>query len=220
MNTKYILFFFILFSLNLVIAGECYVGIEYCNPNIPFQNTPFINHNFPGNVHIGGNLHIEGNLSVKRPYGMFSSTQTQTIAVANTAYPITFNYTDDDWQMIKQNNENFTVMQSGDYLIELSAIVVTDTNNKHIEIWLQKTNSSGNMVNIPRSNTRVEIENAGTEQIIAVPFIIDLLPTEKFRVMYASDDAGTQLIYTTNTSYSPETPSIIMTFSKISEITP
>lgn len=36
---KYILFFFILFSLNLVMAGECYTGIEYCNPNIPFQNS-------------------------------------------------------------------------------------------------------------------------------------------------------------------------------------
>jgi len=43
--------------------------------------------------------------------------------------------------------------------------------------------------------------------------------TDSFRVMWASDDAGTQMVYSTNTSYSPMSPSIIMTISKISEIT-
>jgi hypothetical protein len=172
-----------------------------------------------GDTNINGNLKIDGNFSAKRPYGMFSSTENQTIAAADTAYPVTFNWTEDTWQIALEGMSNITFQDSGDYLVELSAIVVTDTNNKHIEIWVQITNSTGAFVNVPRSNTKVEIENAGTETIIAVPFILDIDAGNKFRLMWASDDVGTQLAYTTNTSYSPETPSIIMTLSKISEIT-
>ena len=185
---------------NLTVSGNLFAGSS----------------KITGNANITQNLVVLGNVSIKKPYGMYSSTQTQTIAVANTAYPVTFNWTEDDYQMRKSNdNANFTAGQTGDYLIELSAIAVTDLPNKHIEIWVQK-----NGINVPRSNTHVEITNAGTEQVIAVPFIIDLNTTDKFRIMYASDDAGTQLLYTPATSYSPETPSIIMTFSKISEVTP
>lgn len=167
------------------------------------------------NLNVEGNVHIDGNVSFKRPYGMFSDTSTQTIASPNVAYGVTFNTTEDIWEVYKTaDNMNFSFGQTGDYLIELSAVVVTDTNNKHVEIWVQK-----NGINVPRSNTKVEIPNAGTEQVIAVPFIIDMNMTDVFRVMYASDDAGTQLVYTPETSYSPSTPSIIMTISKISEMT-
>jgi hypothetical protein len=168
------------------------------------------------NLKVDGNVNITGNISVKRPYGMFSSTQDQNITLANTPFPITFNWTEDAYQMgITDSNTNFTFQDSGDYLIELSAIIMTDTNNKHIQIWVQK-----NGINVPRSNTKLEIENAGTEQIISVPFILDVdATTDKFRFMMASDDIGTQLVYTTNTSYSPESPSIIAVMSKISEVT-
>jgi hypothetical protein len=66
----------------------------------------------------------------------------------------------------------------------------------------------------------MQFPNANTEIPLAVPFIIDLLPTDKLRFMTATSNAGSSIVYTTNTSYSPATPSIIVTFSKISEITP
>ncbi|VVB79800.1 Uncharacterised protein [uncultured archaeon] len=169
-----------------------------------------------GNIDITGNVHINGNVSFKRPYGMFSSTQTQTIAVANTAYPVTFNWTEDSYELTKSSdNANFSFGQTGDYLIELSAIVDTSSPNKHVEMWVQK-----NGVNVPRSNTHVEITSSTTESLIVVPFILDMNLTDQFRVMWASDDTGTRLLNTANTSYSPGSPSIIMTVSKISEITP
>lgn len=172
-----------------------------------------------GNLNVTGNVHIDGNVSFKRPYMMVSSIEHQTILVANTPQVINFTNIEDDHQVYLQNAQNFSFGQSGDYLIEISAIASTDLPNKHIEIWVQKTNSSGAMVNIPRSNTKLEIPTSSIETVISVPFIIDMNMTDKFRLMWASDDAGTQLVYTTNTSYSPETPSIIMTISKVSEIT-
>jgi hypothetical protein len=166
-----------------------------------------------------GNIVVQGNVSIKRPYGMFSSTETQTMGSANTAYPITFNWTENAYEVIKaSDNSNFSVQQTGEYLIELSAIVDTDTVNKHIDLWVQK-----NGVNLPRSNTKVQLPTANTEVLIVVPFIIDLNITDSFRLMMNSDDAGSRLLYTAESGLGantvPETPSIILTITKLSELT-
>jgi hypothetical protein len=163
------------------------------------------------------NLIIGGNLSVKIPYGMFSSTQTQTLAVTNTAYPVTFNWTEDSYLITKSSdNANFSFGVEGDYSIILSAIASSSSpTTKRVEIWVQK-----NGVNVPRSNTIYDFKSVSSNTIIAVPFIIDMNTTDKFRVMWAGSDTGITLNYITNTSYSPETPSIIMTISRNSDVTP
>lgn len=166
-----------------------------------------------------GNIVVNGNVSIKRPYGMFSSTETQVMTAANTAYPITFNWTENAYEIIKaSDNSNFSVQQTGNYLIELSAITDTDTVNKHIDIWAQK-----NGANIPRSNTKVQLPSANTKTLIVVPFIIDLNTSDSFRLMMNSDDAGSQLLYVAGSGSGanavPETPSIIMTITKLSELT-
>lgn len=163
-----------------------------------------------------GNVVVNGNFSAKRPYAMFSDNHTQSVASANTAYPINFSSTEDAYQItIASDRRNITVAQKGDYLIELSAIVTSNLPNKHVQIWIQK-----NAININRSNTKLELASSGVEQTLAVPFIIDLNTTDIFRVMWAVDDTGITMPYTTNTSYSPDTPSIIMTMTKISDETP
>lgn len=168
-----------------------------------------------GNMNITGNTHIEGNVSFMRPHGTFSSTETQVMAAASTAYPVTFNWTENSYEITKSSdNANFSFGQTGEYLIELSAIVDTDLNNKIIEIWVQK-----NGVDVPRSNTRVKIPSAATETLIVVPYIIEMNLTDEFRVMMGTDDAGSMLLAIAATAYSPASPSIIMVISKISEIT-
>lgn len=173
-----------------------------------------------GKVYLEDNVVITGNLSVKRPYGMFSDNTTQVIGVADTAQIINFSTIEDNYLINLEGKQNISVLQSGDYYIDVSAIFNVDLPNKHIELWLQKTNSSGQFVNVPRSNTKMELPSATVEIPLAVSFIVDLLPTEKIRFMTASDDAGSSIVYTTNTSYSPETPSIKINMHKISEITP
>lgn len=165
------------------------------------------------NFNVTSNVHIDGNLSVKRPYGMFSDNTTQVIGAVSTAQVVNFSITEDSYLIYLTDKQNFTVAQSGDYLIEVSAIYTVDTPSQYVEFWVEK-----NGRNVPRSNTRMQIPNANTEIALAVPFILDLYPTDQVRFMTATSNAGSSLVYTTNTSYSPETPSIIVTFSKISEI--
>lgn len=174
--------------------------------------------NVSNNLDVGGNLVLTGNFSAKRPYGMFSSTEDQTLVSANTAYPVTFNWTEDNYLITKEGNSNFTVSQNGDYLVEISVIVQSALANKNVHIFPQ-IYSSGVWTNVPRSNTETAIRTASSDYVIAVPFILDIHTNEKFRLMWGADHNGVFLNYKTNTSWSPETPSIIMTVSKISETT-
>jgi hypothetical protein len=198
---------------NLFMSGGTIRNVTSINPLGSYLN-------LGGTINITGDLIVEGNMSIKRPYGMFSDNTTQIINLVNTPQVVNFSTVEDSYLMNLVNKQNFSFQLSGDYLIEVSAIYTVDTNGEYIQFWVQKTNSSGQFVNIPRSNTRMQFPNAYTEIPLAVPFIIDLLPTDKLRFMTATSNAGSSIVYTTNTSYSPATPSIIVTFSKISEITP
>jgi len=153
---------------------------------------------------------------------MVSSNISEVVTVANTVYIMNFTHLEDEHLMGLEGMQNITFQDSGDYLISISTIIVTDSNNKHFNVFPQIYNGT-NWNNVVRSNTKLEIENAGTESIVAVTFMLDIKNEEKFRLMYASDDAGSMTVWTagsgTGANEIPETPSTIMTISKHSEIT-
>lgn len=165
------------------------------------------------NLFVIGNVHVDGNISMKRPYAMISDNTTQTMNLASTAYTVNFSTIEDNYLIEVQGKQNISVKQRGDYKIDISAIFQTTTPNKKIELWLQK-----NGVDIPRSNTIMTLPSASTEIPLAVPFIIDLEPTDKIRFKIATNDAGAKMVYVSKTVYSPATPSIIITIFKVSEI--
>lgn len=170
-----------------------------------------IQNNTPANL---TNVVITGNLSVKRPYAMFSNNYTQTVPIIATPYFINFSTVEDNYLINIVNQQNITVTQTGDYLFILSAEVISSSPNSHIEIWARK-----NGVNIPRSNSKYEFKSSNAETVLTIPFIIDVTPNDNIQFMYAGDNTGIQMLYVTNTSYSPEVPSIILTVTKLSEVT-
>jgi hypothetical protein len=182
--------------------------------NISAENIDAYNLYLTDNLNVTKNVFIGGNVTFKRPSATYTSTETQTIPIINTAYPVTFNWTEDSYLINKINNTNFSVSQEGKYQMIFSAICQSAVAGKHVEIWIQK-----NGVNIPRTDTLYEFKGANAETVIVVPFEVPLNLTDSFRIMWASDDTGTTMVYKTNTSYSPETPSIIMEVNKISALT-
>lgn len=206
-------------------------GLKFVNQNgnISFSagtwgTPPQIEINNNGNAYlrttiVGGNLNITGNLSVKRPYAVFTDNTTQTMLSISAGQPINFSTIEDNYYINMEAKQNISVLQTGDYLFEISALGQCANNNKHINIWWQKSTNGGTFVNVARSNTLVELPTANVEVDIVVPFIIDLLTADKLRIMWNSDSTGCQLIYYTNTSFIPETPSVILTITKISEVT-
>jgi hypothetical protein len=165
---------------------------------------------------------VDGNFSAKRPYIMVSSNESQIVGVANTVYVMNYSHLEDEYLMGLEGNKNITFQDSGDYVISISTIIVTDSNNKHFSVFPQIWNGT-NWNNIIRGNTRLNIENAGIEEIIAVVFMVDIESGEKLRLMYSSDDAGSMTVWTAGSGSGanaiPETPSTILTVFKHSEIT-
>jgi hypothetical protein len=168
------------------------------------------------NAQVNNNLVVLGNVSFKRPYAQFSSNTTQQVASTSTPFATLFEVNEGSYLITKTSNTNFTFQQQGEYLIELSAVVTSSVNARHFELWLRKDGTD-----IPRSNTLVYIPNTNTQLVLSVMFIIPLNTTNTLQVMYASSDGTTvSMPFTSNTSYSPAVPSIIMTVSKVSELTP
>jgi len=168
-----------------------------------------------GRINLTGDLHVDGNVSMKRPYGTFTDMNIQTIPVINTAYNMTFNFTEDTYLVRKYpDNYTFTTPISGDYLLEISIIAQTVTPGDRIYIWVRHNN-----IDIPRSTTLYDFKSANANTVIAVPFIIDLEANDNFSIQYAGTATDIKIMSYNKTAFAPETPGAIMTVSKISEIT-
>jgi hypothetical protein len=159
------------------------------------------------------NLNVTGNFYAFMPYGMFSDDTTQSATVINTPYPMNFSQIDDNYLVNRNaNKQNFTVNISGDYYIEVNVMGISSAVSRHLHIWLQK-----NGVDVARSNSIYEFKNIGAETLITQSYIIDLTPSDTFRIMFGGAETGITLPYSTNTAWNPSTPSARLIVHKIGE---
>lgn len=85
------------------------------------------------------------------PNGAFSSTVSQTAAVANTAYNITFDTTEVSQDVSLVGGYQIVTAKAGRYNFQFSAQVANaDNATQTIDIWFHK-----NGIDVPRSNTRL-----------------------------------------------------------------
>jgi hypothetical protein len=179
------------------------------------NSTFYENINMTKSLNITENLHVDGNVSMKRPYGTFTDMNIQTVPVINTAYNMSFNFTEDTYLVRKYpDNYTFTTPISGDYLITISILAQTSTPGDRIYIWIRHNN-----IDIPRSTTLYDFKSSNANTVIAVPFIIDLEANDNFSIQYAGTATDIKIMSYNKTAFAPETPGAIMTVSKISEIT-
>lgn len=162
------------------------------------------------------NLNVTGQLNMKMPYGMFSDDTQQPATLSNRAYIMNFSQTDDNYLVnINANKQNFTVNVSGDYKITIDTMGISSSTSRHLYIWIQK-----NGVDVPRTTSVYEFKNINAETLISQSYIIDLKPTDTFRVMYGSDSTGVSLLYTINSAWYPSSPSARITIHKIGDDNP
>jgi hypothetical protein len=152
------------------------------------------------------------------PYGSFSSTNTQTIAATNIAYPIYFDIVESTgagiyW--INTKKSTVTVQLAGAYLITFSAIEdITGGANVDYEIWLRV-----NGIDKARTNTITHIVNPSAEQVVTVSYLQRFNAGDNVQLMMRAASTSAQLLYTAagTSPTRPESPSIIMTINKISK---
>lgn len=159
------------------------------------------------------NFRITDVLGLSRK-GSFLSTQTQTAAATNTAYPITLNNTDttitSGFSIVSASR--ITAAEDGVYNLAFSAQISKTTGGEaSIDIWIRK-----NGTNVPNSNTRVTIKANANYMVAAWNFFVGLNAGQYVELMWSTTDTGARLLYESSESAPhPATPSVIATINQV-----
>jgi len=146
---------------------------------------------------------------IRHRYGSFYDTTTQTAAVINTPYAMTFNNTQFS-QGITRGTPTSRIFADtlNIYNIQFSAqIVNTSGGGAHRAwIWLRK-----NGVDVPDSATVIRIQGNNTEAVAAWNFLLEMNQGDYFELMWAADNTGVQLQTFAASGFYPAVPSVILT---------
>lgn len=141
-------------------------------------------------------------------YGSFYDTTTQTAAVINTAYAITFNTTDLSYGVTRGSpTSRIYVDRPNVYNVQFSAqLDKTAGGVGLVWIWLRK-----NGVDVPDSAGQIRIQGNNAELVTAWNYLIQLNAGDYIEIMWEVDDTSVQILYDPATAVHPAIPSVILT---------
>jgi hypothetical protein len=141
-------------------------------------------------------------------YGSFYDTTTQTAAVINTAYGITFNTTDLSFGVtVGSPTSRIYIDRPNVYNVQFSAQVDKTTGGVGLVwIWLRK-----NGVNVPDSSGQIRIQGNNAELVVGWNYIIELNSGDYIELMWEVDDTSVILLADPASAVHPSVPSIILT---------
>lgn len=176
---------------------------------IPAQRVPFIEEGTDNLV----SREWYRYLNRKPRHGSFYDTTTQTAAVINTAYAVTFDTTITAFAINRGTPP--------------SRIYVPDTSVYNFEFSLQVDKTSGgsgiiyiwprvNGIDVPSSASRVRIKDNNDEKVPSWNFMLNMQGGSYFELMWAVDTTTIQLLAEPATAFCPAVPSAILTVFEVS----
>ena len=154
-----------------------------------------------------------------RRYGSYYDTTTQTAALANTPYAMTFNnvaskLNDGPLQYgvyIGSPNSRVYVDNTGTYNIQFSAqFISTNSNSKDVHIWL-----SVNGTSVPDSATKITLSGSSNAYVAAWNFVISLTAGDYFELYWETTNTNVSILASTASGNIPAIPSVILTVTSI-----
>ncbi len=141
-------------------------------------------------------------------YGTFHDTTTQTAAVINTAYPITFNSTNlTHGVTIGTPTSRVICSAAGVYDFQFSVqLNKVSAAAKKVWIWARI-----NGTNVPNSGSEVTLAGSSAALVASWNFILSLNANDYFELVWSTDDTACQITALTASAPVPATPSIILT---------
>jgi hypothetical protein len=141
-------------------------------------------------------------------YGAFFDTTTQTAAVINTAYPITFNSTDiTDGVYIGTPTSRIYVDRINTYNFQFSAqLNKSSASSKHVYIWYRV-----NGVNAANSAGKVNLSGNDAAVIAAWNYVLKLNAGDYFELVWSTDDINCKIEAFGASAPVPAIPSVILT---------
>ena len=145
---------------------------------------------------------------IRHAYGSFYDTTTQTAAVINTAYAMTFNTTDLSYGVyVGSPTSRIYVVGDGVYNFQFSAqLDKTSGGAGLVYIWFRV-----NGVDVPNSASQVRLQNNNSELLAAWNIILNLKSGDYFEIMWSVDDTGIILLAQAAAAPVPAIPSVILT---------
>ena len=144
----------------------------------------------------------------QRRYGSFYDTTTQTAALANTAYAMTFNTTDlSAGVYIGSPTSRVYVDRAGVYNIQFSAQLDNTSGGDHLAwIWLRV-----NGTDVANTASEVRLKGNDAELVAAWNFLYNFKADDYFQLMWAVGNTGVQIKAAAAAAPVPAIPSVILT---------
>ena len=155
----------------------------------------------------------EGGQYLSFPYGAFYDTTTQTAPLANTPYAVTFNNTTTTNSVqIGSPTSHVVVDEEGVYNFAFSLQLAKSTAAPgYAYIWYRV-----NGIDADDSATKVLLSGSSAALVAAWNFFVPLNAGDYFQLMWAADNAHTEIIQEPVTAFCPVIPSAILTVNFVS----
>lgn len=142
-------------------------------------------------------------------WGSFYDTTTQAAAVANTAYPMTFNTVDlsSGVRLRSPSTSEIEVDTEGVYNIQFSAQFDNTSGGVHLAyVWLRV-----NGVDVTNSAGEVRLKGNDGELVAAWNYFYQFKPRDYFQLMWSASDTAVQIKAAAASAPVPAIPSVIIT---------
>jgi len=145
---------------------------------------------------------------VRKSYGAFHDSTTQTAAVINTAYPITLSATDISFGVTRGTpTSRIYVDRPGAYNFQFSMqLNKTSAAAKKVWIWYRL-----NGVNAADSATEVTLAGSSAAIVAAWNFVLNMNAGDYFELVWSTDDTACQIVSLASVAPVPAIPSVILT---------
>ena len=147
-------------------------------------------------------------------YGSFYHTSSMYLALANTAYTMSFGVTDisNGVSISGSYNDKIKITNPGVYNIQFSAqFDKTDAQNSTAYIWLSRTGSD-----VADSNTGVTLGGgAGDASVAAWNFFVSASTNDWYQLKWGATRNNVVIVYNSSPAVGPAIPSIILTVNKV-----
>ena len=158
---------------------------------------------------------VSNAINAPKPHGSFYDTTTQTNPVADTVNLMRVNNTYDAAQTVfsvSRDTNKIFVAETGVYNIAFSAqLDKTGGSASGVFIWLRV-----NGQNVSNSATKVVIDGPNNEIVAAWNWVISLSAGDYFQIAWQSSDTDVVLAAAAASGNIPETPSVIITVTWVS----
>lgn len=145
-------------------------------------------------------------------YASYSSTVDQTLAAANTSYPVTFNTTEVEHGITLVSGSRITASQAGLYLVGIS-LQATSSNASSSTVYAAL---SKNGTAIARTGLALTIKANGDTKLLVTTFAVSLQAGDYVEIIWGSSTTSMILDYIASPwAGFPAIPSALITVSQI-----